>query len=132
MTRSRAAYLLYRWHAWVGLIGGIFLFVICASGSIAVFRPEIERAVDWGGNDFNITSNGRAPISIEQAIATAEAKYPGGHAIVARKPDRGGSWHSHGAAYCIVIDQAKGRNLNVLVDPYKNEVVAAVAPYKGW
>src|SRR5687767_4436348 len=93
MSRSRFNFLLYRTHAWVGLISGIFLIVICVTGSIAVFRPEIERAVDWGDYDFNVVSNGRAPIGIEQAIATAEAKFPGGRATAARKPARGGSWH---------------------------------------
>src|SRR5687767_15213528 len=92
MSKSRFPILLYRTHAWVGLISGIFLIVICVTGSIAVFRPEIERAVDWGDYDFNVVSNGRAPIGIEQAIATAEARFPGGRATAARKPARGGSW----------------------------------------
>ena len=131
MSKSRFNYLLYRWHTWAGLLGGAFLIVICVSGTVAVFRPEIERAVDWGGYDFNVIENG-TPIGIEQAIATAEKKYPGGRAIAARKPDRGGSWHSHGPTYSIVIDQAKGPNLDVLVDPYRSEVVAAMAPNRGW
>lgn len=132
MSRSRFNFLLYRTHAWVGLVSGIFLIVICVTGSIAVFRPEIERAVDWGDYDFNVVANGRAPIGIEQAIATAEAKFPGARAVAARNPARGGSWHSHGDTYSIVIDQRKGPNLNVLVDPYRNEVVASSAPNRGW
>lgn len=131
MSKSRFNFLLYRTHAWVGLISGIFLIVICVTGSVAVFRPEIERAVDWGGYDFKVVPTGQ-PVGIEQAIATAEAKYPGGRAIAARKPDRGGSWHSHGPTYSVVIDQPKGPNLNVLVDPYRNAVVAAMAPNRGW
>src|SRR5688500_16571699 len=106
MSKSRFNFLLYRTHAWVGLISGLFLIVICVTGTIAVFRPEIERAVDWGDYDFNVVANG-TPIGIEQAIATAEKNYPGGRATAARKPDRGGSWHSHGATYSIVIDQVK-------------------------
>src|SRR5215218_2990735 len=132
MSKSRFPILLYRTHAWVGLISGLFLIVICVTGSVAVFRPEIERAVDWGGYDFNVVADGRAAIGIEKAIATAEAKYPGGRATVARKPARGGSWHSHGDTYSVVIDQAKGPNLDVLVDPYRNAVVASAAPNRGW
>ena len=49
MAKSRFGYLLYRWHAWAGLVSGVFLLVICVSGSIAVFRPEIERAVEQRG-----------------------------------------------------------------------------------
>lgn len=29
-------------HIWVGLIFGAFLCITCLSGSIAVFRPELE------------------------------------------------------------------------------------------
>src|SRR5688500_11398258 len=134
MSSSRLNFLLYRTHAWVGLISGLFLIVICTTGSVAVFRPEIERAVDWGGYDFNVApaSPGATPIGIERAIATAEKNFPGGRAIAARKPDRGGSWHSHGPTYSIVIDQAKGPNLNVLVDPYRDVVVASMVPNRGW
>ena len=131
MTNSRFNFLLYRTHAWVGLISGLFLIVICTTGSVAVFRPEIERAVDWGDYDFNVVPTG-TPIGIEQAIATAEAKFPGGRATAARMPARGGSWHSHGDAYSIVIDQAKGPNFVVLVDPHRNVVVASAAPNRGW
>ena len=74
---KKAQYVLYRTHAWVGLISGLFLIVICVTGSIAVFRPEIERAVDYAGQDFTVVPNGNAKISAGQAAATAQAAYPG-------------------------------------------------------
>lgn len=33
---------LFRWHLWLGLISGVFMFLICLTGSIAVFAPEID------------------------------------------------------------------------------------------
>jgi uncharacterized iron-regulated membrane protein len=74
MSKSRFPILLYRWHAWVGLLSGLFLIVICTTGSIAVFRPEIERALDYAGHDFTIVPAGDAKISAERAVKTAEAK----------------------------------------------------------
>src|SRR5688500_10149871 len=101
MRNTRFGILLYKWHVWVGLFSGLFLIVICVTGSVAVFRPEIERAVDWGGYDFDVQPNDRDPISIERAIATAQAAYPGSRATVARYPDLGGSWQSHGPTYSV-------------------------------
>ncbi|MGB7156479.1 MAG: PepSY-associated TM helix domain-containing protein [Tepidisphaeraceae bacterium] len=117
--------LLYRTHAWVGLLSGVFLIVICVSGSVAVFRPEIERAVDWSAYDFNVVPNGREPITLERAIATAQAAYPEARATVARYPDFGGSWQSHGGGYGVTLNRGKGKgSLNVVVDPYQDKVVA--------
>src|SRR5262245_25631724 len=133
MSKSRFGILLYKWHAWVGLISGIFLLFICVTGSVAVFRPEIERAVDWKGYDFKVDANGRAPITMERAIATAEAAYPGSIATLARYPDFGGSWQSHGPTYSVQLNRGKGKgSLNVLVDPYEDKVVAAMQPNRGW
>jgi uncharacterized iron-regulated membrane protein len=125
MSKSRFGILLYRWHAWVGLLSGLFLIVICVSGSVAVFRPEIERAVDWSDYHFNFEPNGRQPISIERAIATAEAAHPGARATIARFPDFGGSWQSHGGGYGVTLNRGKGKgSLQVVVDPYRDKVVA--------
>ena len=77
MSKSRFGILLYRAHGWVGLFSGLFLIVICVTGSVAVFRPEIERAVDYRGLDFTIVPNGNAKISASRAAATAQSAYPG-------------------------------------------------------
>lgn len=133
MSKSRFHILLYRTHAWVGLLSGLFLIVICVSGSVAVFRPEIERAVDWGGYDFTVVPNGRTPITLERAIATARAAHPGARVSVARFPDFGGSWQSHGSTYAVTLSRGRGKgNVNVLVDPYENNVVATMKPNSGW
>jgi uncharacterized iron-regulated membrane protein len=133
MSKNRFGILLYRWHGWVGLLSGLFLIVICVTGTVAVFRPEIERAVDWGGYDFDIRANGRAPITLERAIATAVAAYPGAVAQMARYPDVGGSWQSHGEAYSVLLNRGRGKGtLNVLVHPYEDRVVASMRPNRGW
>lgn len=133
MSRSRFGILVYKWHAWVGLFSGVFLLFICVTGSVAIFRPEIERAVDWEAYDFNIVPNGRSPISLERAIAVAEAAYPGSVAQIARYPDIGGSALSHGPAYSVQLNAGRGKGtLNVLVDPYEATVVASQRPNRGW
>lgn len=38
----------FRWHGWIGLTAGLLMFVVCWSGTIAVFSREIDLALDPG------------------------------------------------------------------------------------
>lgn len=125
--------LLYRTHAWVGLVSGIFLILICVSGSVAVFKPELERALDWSGYDFNVKSEGRARISTEEAMGAAVGAYPGTQVTGVTLPATPGSIESHGETYAVRLtgNKAAGGNRMVLVHPYSAEVLPAKYQ-RGW
>ena len=114
---------LYRVHAWTGLVSGIFLLVICVSGSVAVFRPEIERAADWRGVNFDVRPGAGAPMSLTAAMAVARAKHPSGEVTGAAYPATPGSWQSHGPTYALTMRVGKGSR-EVLVHPWTGEVLA--------
>ncbi|HEX8642787.1 MAG TPA: PepSY-associated TM helix domain-containing protein [Allosphingosinicella sp.] len=38
----------FHWHSWIGLTAGLLLFVVCWSGTIAVFGREIDLVLDPG------------------------------------------------------------------------------------
>ena len=137
MSKSRFPILLYRTHAWVGLISGIFLVVICVTGSVAVFRPEIERAVDYAGQDFTVVPNGNAKITAGRAAATAQAAYPGSTPQLVRFPAPPGSTQVHGDAYLVTLTQRaenhkRARNVQVLVDPFRDAVIREHKNVRGW
>jgi len=133
MAKRPIGILLYRWHSWVGLLSGLFLIVICTTGSIAVFRPEIERAIDYAGHDFTVVPTALPKISAERAVKTAEAKYPGARAQSVRFPALAGSTQVHGDEYLVQLNQGRGKgNLNVLVDPYRDTVIAPLKSVRGW
>lgn len=122
---------LYRLHAWAGLFGGAFLLVICASGSVAVFRPEIERAADWRGVVFDVRPGAGEPISLEAAVAVARARHPGADVIGAAYPALPGSFYSHGATYALTL-KSRGGERQVLVHPWTGAVLADRLRPRGW
>src|SRR5688572_5502447 len=133
MSKSRFPILLYRTHAWVGLLSGLFLVVICVTGSVAVFRPEIERAVDYRGQDFSVVPNDNPKISAGRAAATAQAAYPGSTPQQVRFPAPPGSTQVHGDAYLVTLNQGRNKgNVQVLVDPYRDAVIRQHKPVRGW
>ncbi len=52
-------------HAWVGLITGLVLFIVCFTGSIAVFHHEIQL---WEQTTSRQSQAEQAPLDLEQLI----------------------------------------------------------------
>lgn len=55
-------------HLWLGLIGGLFIFVICLTGTIYTFADDIKKALNPG--IYSVEASGqKKPISeLEQAV----------------------------------------------------------------
>src|SRR5579863_7529248 len=47
--------LLFNIHLWAGMIVGLYIFVMSLSGSIIVFRNELERSANFNGFIFRAT-----------------------------------------------------------------------------
>ncbi len=128
----RLGYWMYRWHAWAGLISGVFLIIICVSGSVAVFKPELQRALDWGDYKFNVVPAGQ-PITPAQALAAAESHYPGRNISTLHLPALPGTIYSHGPTYAVRVGGNKQTPaVDALVDPYLGKVVAETRLNQGW
>lgn len=94
-------------HLTVGLTVGMLVAVLGLSGSLLVFRPEIERALDPAVR--RAQPDGRAPAPLQVVLAQAERARPGvpvTHLFVAPGPE-----DTHEIWY-------RGDERRVYVDPY--------------
>jgi uncharacterized iron-regulated membrane protein len=66
----------YEIHLWLGILCGIVVFLVCLSGSILVFREEINRFVDPGKYYVSVPNDGQR-MPMEELITKVEAKNPG-------------------------------------------------------
>ncbi|MGV4529993.1 PepSY-associated TM helix domain-containing protein [Ornithobacterium rhinotracheale] len=58
-------------HLWAGLIGGVFVFILCFTGSVLVFRDDLTKAMN--PSVFKIQASGEKQ-KIEQLIQKIETK----------------------------------------------------------
>lgn len=75
------------WHSWIGVTTGLLLFVICWSGTVAVFSHEI----DWLLNPaLRVEARADAPPRWEETIAAAGRAVPGHRITHFKLPERPG------------------------------------------
>ncbi|MBP7483095.1 MAG: PepSY domain-containing protein, partial [Lacunisphaera sp.] len=66
----------FRWHLWLGLFSGIFMFLIGLTGAIAVFAEEIDWLVIPPLRAKAAPDGRRA--DADTIVANLKARYPGG------------------------------------------------------
>jgi uncharacterized iron-regulated membrane protein len=103
---------LFRWHLWLGLLSGIFLFLVGLTGAIAVFAEEIDWLVipplraKWDPQGQRA-----AP---EAIIANIKAAYPDGQIGTMNFSDRPSFAHKVSVS---VPENGRRRGITVYVDP---------------
>lgn len=107
---------LFNLHLYVGLLLGVLLALAGLSGSVLVFRAEIDQLLD--GELLRVPVRGR-PLPLQAVVAAVQAKYPD-QAIRNVFPPQ-----SEGQT-CRV--QLAGAGLSAYVDPYSGTVLGARAP----
>jgi uncharacterized iron-regulated membrane protein len=75
VANTSAAYrIVWRWHFYAGLFCLPFIVVLCLSGSIYLFKPQIDAYLD---RDFDHLVLAGAPKSLDEQVAAALAATPG-------------------------------------------------------
>lgn len=63
---------LFHWHSWIGLTAGLLLFVICWSGTVAVFSRDLD-----GLLDPRLSAPPAAAVAWQDVYEKAQARFPG-------------------------------------------------------
>ena len=110
--------MLFQVHLWTGIALGLYLVVLCLSGSVIVYRSELSRA--FSPQPRIVTVSGEA-MDEEELTSAARRAHPGYEVIDLRlglKPD-------HAAEVMVERD---GTILQRLIDPYTGEDLGYVLP----
>lgn len=106
------------WHRWFGLIAGVWLILLSATGSAIAFYDELDVALN---PDLRTVAAGRGQAPVAGIVARAEAAFPGFAPTQIDLPDREGEsvW---------MIGRAVGadgvpRRLHVFSDPADGRVL---------
>lgn len=103
----------FRWHVWLGLITGIFLFLIGLTGAIAVFAQEIDWLVIPALRATPAADGRRADAGT--IVANLQARYPG--ARINRLEFSVRPHFAHEAALSVRQPDGKNRGVTAYVDP---------------
>ncbi|MDX1636570.1 MAG: PepSY-associated TM helix domain-containing protein [Balneolaceae bacterium] len=103
-------------HGWLGLNLGLLLFVICFSGTFAVFTSD----VDWLANpDMQVTARDQ-PVRWQTMYESVAAQYPEGNNLGIYKETYAGSGdHFASVAY---VSLPNGQTRKVYLDPYSGQI----------
>ncbi len=104
-------------HRWSGLLLGLYLVVVCVSGSVAIFRPDVSRALIPRA----VEQVGDARLAEIELGAAVAAQYPDYELVRISEPRRPES-------LVYVTFTRGGKEIERLADPYTGEVVGDPYP----
>lgn len=107
----------YEIHLWLGLIGGLVLFIVCLSGTIYVFREETQRLAEPSKYYIAVPED-RDRLSVDDLIGKVEAAYPEWNVVFLTLPEQA----NRTVFLSLMSDVFRGRQF-LYVDPYSGEVV---------
>jgi uncharacterized iron-regulated membrane protein len=108
---------MWRWHFYAGLFVLPFVLVLSVTGSIYLFKPQIDR---WEERDYRGLATGGA-VSPDRQLAAVMAAYPRARFDNYRLPERSGD------CAMVQIGLADGRQREVFVSP-QGRVLGAFDP----
>lgn len=112
---------LWKWHAWLGLVAGLPLLVIALSGSVLVFKDELN-AVLVPQEVLVTPSSGGEELGLEERLAVLQEQLPD-HEVT--------GWAFYDAAeradFVYVIERGDSEWLHVFQDPYTGELLSRPA-----
>jgi uncharacterized iron-regulated membrane protein len=124
-TEKKNQNLLWKIHHWAGLYTGIVIGILCFTGAVAVFIPEIDLVIQK--NYYSVSSTLPAPGAlpkIDSAMAQVKRGYPKMSGLLIDMPDKPGQ-------IATFSFQVKGKNktgnktYSLFVDPVKDKILGS-------
>ena len=119
MSRNRTW---FDWHSWLGVTGGLLLFVVCWTGTFATISAEL----DWLANpDIRVTPR-EERTDFSAVYEATRAAYPDGPMPKFIAPVYSGF------AVKSIVKTETGQIRSVYVDPYKATVTGSTSYFDIW
>jgi len=109
---------LFSWHVWLGVVSGVFMLVIGASGAVAVFIEEIDWLVTPALRAKTVAGGMPAPTlaGADAIVASVKANYPDDRIATLNLSVRPSFAH-----VAKVTSKTRG-NLDVFIDPVTGKI----------
>ncbi|MBS1054993.1 PepSY-associated TM helix domain-containing protein [Gluconobacter kondonii] len=98
---------IWRWHFFAGLFCLPFIVLLCLTGSIYLFKPQVDHWIDWR---YDHLAGGATHPTPVQEVRTALNAVPGSHFLAYELPETTSS------AARVIVDR-QGTAIRVYVDP---------------
>lgn len=98
---------IWRWHFFAGLFCLPFIVLLCLTGSIYLFKPQVDRWIDWRYDHLAAGATHSTPV---QEVRAALNAVPGSHFLAYELPETTSS------AARVIVDR-QGTAIRVYVDP---------------
>lgn len=121
-TKSKIRAAMLWCHRWFGLLAGVWLFLLAATGTVIVFYEEIDHLLNPQLFDLPVVGE-RLPF--EDLVRAAEASRSGSYARFVNLPNAPGEPLIAYLAARADSEEAIPRSLHAIVDPYTGEVLAS-------
>jgi uncharacterized iron-regulated membrane protein len=111
--------ILYKTHLWLGIASGIVLFIVCLTGTMLVFRWEIEEFFE---QKYSVSHPDMSLPNLEDLLTKVEQNV-GGKAILVSLPNQRGDT----VGFYIKITETENNKNTVKayrIDPYTAEILA--------
>lgn len=117
--------LLWKIHHWAGLYTGIVIGILCFTGAVAVFIPEIDGWIQRNYYSVSASSFATPPLpKIDSALAEAKKQYPKMSGLLIDMPDKPGGI----ATFSFAVkgkDKASTQIYSLFVDPVQDKILGS-------
>lgn len=117
MTSPRTLSMLDTLHSWAGIVTGLLLFVVCFSGSVLVFKDDIDR---WGNPSLQALPQVAKPVGVDTVLADLARQHPKAEPSVVTVP---GPWSP---AYQVHARLEDGQRVKLAARADTGEIVGPV------